>query len=110
MRRFLALLLRCVLVLGLGFTPVANALNMAALDSTQAPESDCHAPCHKQHHPGHKCCTSTAHCHCATANALPVALPIPATPRPLSDHPQTVHLLTLQQTVTPDTPPPRRVA
>jgi hypothetical protein len=116
MQTFLAILFRCILALGLGFTPVANALDMATMatpkpaSQQQAQQEDvppCHAHSHDQQKPNGKCCGGTGHCHCAMAYALPVELPLVAHPIMPSDHPQTVRLLTLEQSVIPDTPPPR---
>ena len=105
MNQFLALLLRCVLVLGLGFTPVANALSMAALDSHRQGTPPCHVSSH--HQPDGKCGGATLHCHCAVANALPSAPAVIVAPLQRSNHPQTVHPLFLEQVVDPETPPPR---
>jgi hypothetical protein len=107
MRLFLTVLLRCVLVLGLGFTPVANAVSMAALDSHPADAPPCHMPSHAQQKPDGKCCVASTQCHCAMAIVLPTVPATIATPRQQADHPQTVRLLALAQAVIPDTPPPR---
>ena len=110
MRVFLAILFRCVLALGLGFVPVANALDMVAMTQTTPAQDDvppCHAPSQDSQKPDGKCCGAAGHCHCAMATALPVELPTIAHPIMPSDHPQTVWPLTLQQPVVPDTPPPR---
>lgn len=106
MRAILAIAFRCVLALGLGFIPVANALDMASMMSSRGDIPPCHAPSQGQYPVDGKCC-GTAHCHCAMANVLPavtvhVALPAVATP-----HPLTVHPLALEDTLPPDTPPPR---
>jgi len=106
MRVFLAIVFRCVLALGLGFTPVANALEMAAMLAPQEDIPPCHAPSQDQHHADSKCC-GTAHCHCAMANALPMATVPAVRPVMASDHPLTVHQLALDNTLPPDTPPPR---
>ncbi len=106
MRVFLIILLRCVLALGLGFTPVANALSMATMAASQEDHPPCHAPV--QQHPDGKCCHAAGHqCHCAMSICLPadVAAVTPGTPP--SDHPQTAHRLVLGQTSLPETPPPR---
>lgn len=110
MRTFLAILFRCVLALGMGFIPVANALDMAAMtQGTPSQENvpPCHAPSQDQHKLDGKCCGSVGHCHCAMATALPSALPVIAHPIMSSDHPQTARQLTLEQPAVPDTPPPR---
>ncbi len=112
MRVFLAIMFRCVLALGLGFVPVANAFDMLAMTQTSPSQEDappCHMPCHDQQNGNDKCHggSGQGHCHCAMATALPVALPGMAHPIMPSDHPQTVRHLTLQQSVIPDTPPPR---
>ena len=106
MRAFLAILLRCVLALGLGFIPVANALDMAAMSAPQEDVPPCHAPSQDSQHSTDKCCGS-AHCHCAMASALPVEPAVRAQPIMPSDHPLTVRPLTLEQSTSPDTPPPR---
>ncbi|MCP5279074.1 MAG: hypothetical protein H6935_12035 [Thiobacillus sp.] len=106
MQTFLAILFRCVLAFGLGFTPVANALDMAAMSAPQEDVPPCHAPSQDSQQSADKCC-GAAHCHCAMATALPAELPVVAHPIMPSDHPQTVRQLTLQQSVVPDTPPPR---
>lgn len=107
MRVFLAILFRCVLALGLGFIPVANAFDMAAMAATEEDAPPCHAHDQDQQKHDGKCCGSTGHCHCAMANALPAGMPVIAHPIMPSDHPQTVRQLTLEQSVSPDTPPPR---
>lgn len=107
MRVFLAILFRCVLALGLGFVPVANALDMATMTASQDDVPPCHAPSQDQQKSDGNCCGGAGHCHCAMATALPVELPIIAHPIMPSDHPQTVRPLTLQHPVVPDTPPPR---
>lgn len=109
MHTFLAILFRCVLALGLGFVPVANAFDMLAMTQTTHPQEDvppCHTPSQDQQKSDGKCC-GIGHCHCAMATALPVTLPAIAHPIMPSDHPQTVRQLALQQSVVPDTPPPR---
>lgn len=107
MRILLAILFRCVLALGLGFIPVANALDMAAMTATQEDAPPCHGSSQDQHQPDGKCCGGAGHCHCAMATALPAKLPVVAHPEMPTDHPQTARRLTLQQPVIPDTPPPR---
>lgn len=107
MHTFLAILFRCVLALSLGFIPVANALDMAAMSAPQEDVPPCHAPNPDQQKTDGKCCGSAGHCHCAMSTALPAELPVVAHPIMPSDHPQTVRQLTLQQPVVPDVPPPR---
>ncbi len=107
MRAFLALCLRCVLVLGLGFTPVANALNMATMAASQEETPPCHAPIHQPHHADGKGCNTAGQCHCAMAICLPAAVATGTHAAPPSDHPQTAHRLVLGQTFIPETPPPR---
>ena len=109
MRLFLTMVFRCVLALGLGFTPVANALSMATMAVPQEEAPPCHNPNHEQQKPTGKCCGTTSQCHCAMATALPAALSLIAPPTLLSDHPQTVRLLALEHPVIPDTPPPRQI-
>ncbi|MEW5771360.1 MAG: hypothetical protein AB1831_13475 [Pseudomonadota bacterium] len=101
MRTFLAILLHCFLALGVGFVPVANAMNMAAMANQQQDLPPCHQ------HAKDKGTVAAGHCHCAMTVALPAGLPPlqhPATP---SDHPQTVRQLPLALAASPDTPPPR---
>lgn len=110
MRTYLAILFRCVLALGMGFVPVANAFDMVTLTQTTPSQEDappCHAPKPDQQKTDGKCCGSIGHCHCAMATALPADLPVVAHPIMSSDHPLTVRQLTLEQPVVPDTPPPR---
>lgn len=107
MRTFLTILFRCFLALGLGFVPVANALNMAEMAIPQEKAPPCHTPSPEQDNPAGKCCGTASHCHCAMATTLPAGLPLITPPTLLSDHPQTVRLLVLEQSVIPDTPPPR---
>lgn len=107
MRVFLAVLLRCVLALGLGFTPVANAFAMAAMTATQEDVPPCHSPCQGHQKTDGDAGSGGGHCHCAMATALPTAEPELAHPVMPSDHPQTVRQLALKQPVIPDTPPPR---
>lgn len=107
MRVFLALLFRCVLALGMGFVPVANALDMAAMVAPQEDLPPCHTPSQDQPDPDGKCCGDVGHCHCAMSTALPAAMAVAAHPGTPSDHPQTARHLALQQPVIPDTPPPR---
>ena len=107
MRVFLAILLRCVLALGLGFAPVANAFDMAAMMIDQEDAPPCHTPCPDQQNPAGECCGGGGHCHCVMATALPVDQAVNASPCMPSDHPQTIRQLTLHQSIVPDTPPPR---
>lgn len=110
MRLILAILFRCILALGLGFTPVANALSMAAPAAHAKDAPPCHAPCHDEQKPAGKCCGSANPCHCAMATALPATLPSFASPAGLADHPQTVRRFALEQSTIPDTPPPRLIS
>lgn len=107
MRIFLTILFRCFLVLGLGLTPVANAMSMATMAVPREKAPPCHTPSPGQESPAGKCCGTASQCHCAMATALPAGLPPITPPTLLSDHPQTVRLLVLEQAVIPDTPPPR---
>jgi hypothetical protein len=112
MRNFLAFMFRCLLALSLVCLPVANAFAMGAMTASQgnAQAREDVPPCHTSgqdpREADGKCC-GVGHCHCAMANALPVDLPVVAARIMPSDHPQTVRPLTLQQSVVPDTPPPR---
>ncbi len=103
---FLAMLLRCALVLALGFTPVANALEMAAMSPARETPPPCHAPATDQPSQDGKIQTA-AHCHCAMSIALPTAGMPTQRPDPVADHPLTVHHLILGGIFLPDTPPPR---
>ena len=105
MRDFLAILLRCVLVLGLAFVPVANALNMAAMAADQDDRPPCHAPV--QPPPDGKCCKAASQCHCAMSACLPAEVAAATPTLPCSDHPQTARRLALGPSATPETPPPR---
>lgn len=107
MGTFLAVIFRCVLALGLGIIPVANAFDMVAMTESQEDVPPCHAHSPEQQKFDGKCCGGMGHCHCAMANVLPTAMPVVAHPIMPSDHPQTVRPLTLEQPVVPDTPPPR---
>lgn len=107
MQTFLAILFRCVLALGLGFVPVANAFDMAAMPAPQEDLPPCHTPSQDQPDPDSKCCGDGGQCHCAMSTALPADLAVVAHPVMPSDHPQTVRHLALQHPVIPDTPPPR---
>jgi hypothetical protein len=111
MRFFLAILFRCVLALGLGFTPVANALSMAAMATPQpAPQEDnppCHAPSEDHKTSQDKCCGNVAQCHCAMATALPTCCATLPVPTVLSEHPQTARPFPHDHSIIPDTPPPR---
>lgn len=114
MCNFLALVFRCLLALCLGCLPVANAFAMGANTAVQenareAAQEDappCHTHSQERQDADGKCC-SVEHCHCAMANALPAQLSVVVARIMPSDHPQTVRPLTLQQSVVPDTPPPR---
>lgn len=110
MRAVMAILFRCVLALGLGFTPVANAFDMATL--TAAPHSredapPCHAHSQTQDVPDSKCHGGAGHCHCSIATALPAESPVITHTLMPPDHPQTARRLTLEHPLSPDTPPPR---
>lgn len=107
MRIFLAIAFRCVLVLGLGFTPIANALDMAAMSAPQKDVPPCHAPSHDSQKSDDTRCGGSGHCHCAMANALPSTTVSATKPALASDHPLTVPRLALGNTLSPDTPPPR---
>lgn len=107
MKTFLAILFRCVLALGLGFTPVANAFYMAAMAAPQEAVPPCHAPAQEAQKPDGKCCGSMSQCHCAMATALPASVAVVAHVLTPADHPQTVLRLPLEQPLTPETPPPR---
>jgi hypothetical protein len=109
MRIVLTILFRCVLALGLGFTPVANALSMATMAVPQQEAPPCHTPSPEQQSPAGKCCGTASHCHCAMATALPAQLPASSLPNMPSDHPQTVQGVALEQPHIPDTPPPRLI-
>lgn len=107
MRAFLMLLLRCAVILGLAFVPMANALNMAAMAASQTADPPCHAPASQS---DDTCCQAAGQCHCAMASCLP-AVPAGLVRFPLpSDHPQTAHPLALGQNSVPETPPPRSMA
>lgn len=106
MRGFRALILYCVLALGLAFVPVANALNMAAMAVPQEPLPPCHAPAKPLPQPDGKCCQTASQCHCAVAVCLPTdAAAHGRAPNP-SAHPQTARRFVLGQTGAPETPPP----
>jgi hypothetical protein len=105
MRDFLALFLRCALAFGLAFVPVANAVNMAAMDAGREDRPPCHAPVQK--HQDGKCSHAASQCHCAMSACLPAELTSATPTPPPSDHPQTARRLALGLTSLPETPPPR---
>ncbi|MDP2433573.1 MAG: hypothetical protein Q8O33_16335 [Pseudomonadota bacterium] len=105
MRVFLAILLRCALAFGLALAPVANALDMAAMESGKEDMPSCHTPDQPQQTPdsGH----AASQCHCAMAICLPASAPAATHSGHQSDHPQTVQRLALGLTSTPEIPPPQ---
>jgi hypothetical protein len=105
MRDFLAMLLRCVLVLGLACVPVANAMHMAAMAADQEDHPPCHAPV--QQNPDGKCCHGASQCHCAMSVCLPANIAAAAPTPSASEHPQTARRLALGLSAVPETPPPR---
>lgn len=107
-RSFLILALRCVLALGLAFTPVANALNMSRMATNQEDRLPCHEPAEQQADAADSsCCNSASQCHCAMATCLPADVAIVPPAFLLPEHPQTVRHLTLGLSSLPETPPPR---
>lgn len=108
----LTLFLRCFLVIGLAFAPVANAMNMAQMAFSQTDTPPCHSPAEQpsssQDQSDGAC--GAGHCHCAMSTALPLPILGQAlTPRQTS-HPQTASRLALGQTGTPEIPPPRTLS
>jgi hypothetical protein len=107
-RCFLLLLLRSILALGLAFTPVANALNMSRMATSQEERLPCHEAAPQQSESADaSCCDSGGHCHCAMATCLPAEVSVVPPAFVFPDHPQTVHRLTLGLPPLPDKPPPR---
>ncbi|HNQ05029.1 MAG TPA: hypothetical protein PKH69_10495 [Thiobacillaceae bacterium] len=106
MRPFLVIFLRCILGLGLGFTPVANALEMASMATPRQGPPSCHAAEADQHRTDGKA-QGKAHCHCAMSIALPVTTGPDGKTVVASDHPLTEPRLLLGGAFLPDTPPPR---
>ncbi len=111
MFNFLLMFMRCILVIALAFVPVANAMNMAAMETSQETEPPCHAQSTSQPDQdgtggGHV----VNHCHCAMAIGLPATTTPISHAEPLTDHPQTARRLALDQPAIPETPPPQPLA
>jgi hypothetical protein len=106
-------LIRLMLVLGLAYTPLAQAFAMAAMTSPQQ-ESASVCPHHAEagkadsapSKPGGCCAKKGSACHCAMTLAL-VSSTLPATSSASSDHPVSAPRLISSAQPAPESPPPR---